>query len=165
MNMNKEQIIELETVIVEEELLVITSRGTCYSNERLQKIPDLNDLMVMYKKLLMKARGLGVVVSYRSRLKSRILELIDLVPAEKEKYELLFEKHKEFWLAELDSGRTFTLEQVQHFDGGYELRNQMWALFYRSQPLGKVMDVASRLKDINAFLDNLDNCEGARVSF
>jgi hypothetical protein len=146
------------------DLIHIASSGTSYCyTQRLKPIMTLKDALNLYKKTIQLAKDKGVKVSYKNKTKKSLCEHYEQAETLMLKYDELYEEQLQFWLKNAKDKTSFSIEEARALDKGYDIRNEIHALFYNSTPLGKYLTAVEFIQSLHDRLENLKNENNATI--
>ena len=142
-------VINLEHAIINENELRIIGSSTSFAGDKRIDIPTVKSVQEKLKAVIKLARSSGTKLKNQKATKDALAKLEPSVPALTQTYNELFDKAVAFWKTKVDlESKTIPNYSPEAMEEGYDLRNQMWAMFYRSQPLSQLLEIHNRLDEI-----------------
>lgn len=150
--------VKLDKVLFEDNITVVTGASTCFSNLVREQIPTVDEVKKELSATIKRCRALGTKLKGQKAAKDLLVEIEPAIPELTKAYYSLYERHTNFWKNKVDQ-ENMVIPDYDHDECAvaYEMRNQIMAMFYRSQPLSKLFELKYRLRDINDRLDTSDN--------
>lgn len=151
-------VIILEHAIINDLELRIIGSSTSFAGDVRIDIPSVKSVQDKLKSVIKLARTHGTKIKGQKAKKDQLAALESTVPALIKKYHELFDAAVEFWKSKVDvESRTIPNYSPEAIKEGYELRNQMWAMFYRDQPLNQLCEINNRLSEIEHKILHAEN--------
>ncbi|EGR2232239.1 hypothetical protein DZF79_28990 [Vibrio parahaemolyticus] len=158
-------VINLEHAIINENELRIIGSSTSFAGDKRSDIPTVKSVQEKLKAVIKLARSNGTKLKNQKATKDKLAKLESSVPALTQTYNELFDKAVIFWKSKVDlESKTIPNYSPEAMKEGYELRNQMWAMFHRSQPLSQLLEIHNRLDEIEQTITRSENPENITFS-
>jgi len=158
-------VINLEHAIINENELRIIGSSTSFAGDQRIDIPTVKSVQEKLKAVIKLARSNGTKLKNQKATKDELAKLEPSVPALTQTYNELFDKAVVFWKEKVDlESKTIPNYSPEAMEEGYEIRNQIWAMFYRSQPLSQLLEIHNRLDEIEQTITRSENPENITFS-
>lgn len=139
--------VELERVIINDDMILVQSSGTCWVNATSIKV-DVAGLPKLYAEVVKLAKRAGVKISYRNKTKKAIQEVIEGGAVEQlETYGRLYGMLKAAWQQKIIIGISSPACDDDYYNELSDVKHSMEALTYRNMPLGQALSLYHELNE------------------
>lgn len=156
--------IKLEHNTITDDFIHIASVGTSYCcTQRLKPILTLKEALELRNKTIKMAKDKGAKVSYKNKTKQALSEHYDNAEKLMTEYFQLFEEQLKFWKTHADGKTSFTFEESNALNKGYDIRNKIYSLFYNSTPLGQYLSQVEHIQDLHDRMEMRNDANGVTI--
>lgn len=139
------ELISMTRIEINDNNIVIENEHTSFVNEAFVKKLNIKEMLSQYQSIVKEAKNCNVSISYKGRIKHSLNSLASEYESSYNQYQSLFSKLKELCEAKMKKGIFVGYCDDLELKEIFDIRNQMMAMFYRSEPLSKVMEIKSSL--------------------
>ena len=141
--------IQLDHLEISNDQVIIIGSSTAFANETRFKFTTPEVLSKTLSETLKLARSKGIKVCNQKATRLALSTLALTTPVKIEEYNALFDQCIAFWTPRVDlENKTISNYIYDECKEGYEIRNQMMAMFHRNRPLDELCNVSRRINEL-----------------
>lgn len=149
-----ERKINLETVILNDSMLLVTSVGTAWVNVFNLDI-NIARLPVLYKEVVALARTKGAKINYKRGTKKIITSIMDGAMSELAAYRQIYGLLKSSWEVKVVKGLFTPVLDDQELDNMSDMACRLTRMLYRPTALGQARTLEEDLLDLKSRLEGV----------
>lgn len=150
--------IQLDHLEISNDQVIIIGNSTSFANETRFKFTEPKELAKTLSSTLKLARAKGIKVRNQKATRDKLSSLAATTPAKIDEYNALFDQCIAFWTPRVDvNTKTIPNYIYDECKEGYEIRNQMMAMFHRQRPLDELCEISRRIKDLKDAVSRQDD--------
>ncbi|MCY9866474.1 hypothetical protein OTK49_28445 [Vibrio coralliirubri] len=156
--------IQLNHLEISQDQVIIIGNSTAFANETRMEFVEPEALATKLSATLKIARSKGISVLNQKATREAIAILALTTPAKIEQYNALFDQCIEFWTPRVNlEAKTIPDYIYDECKVGYEIRNQMMAMFHRQRPLDMLREITCRINELENAVSR--ECTNSTLTF